>query len=310
MAQQQWVTNTLGGYLANPVLSRTIRHAAQPMTRFRQYVKIKESFGSKRGDTVLFDRYANVTDQGGTLIETNTMQETTVLISQGTATVTEYGNAVPYTGKLDALSEFSVRNDITVALRNDQAKVIDAAAGAAFAATKAYYQPLTATTGTHTTNGAWGATSTVNVSIFHIKEVVDFMKDTLLVPKFDGMDYICIATTKFLRGLKDDDEWIDPHKYVDTKALYDGEVGRFYGVRFIEETNYMTNGGTSGTTTGIGAIFGADAVKEIVAVPEEIRAKVGTDYGRSLGLAWYSILGFKEIWDVYADSKIVMVGSL
>jgi len=39
MAGQYWQVNTAGGYLANPRLSRTIRHAAQPLMKFRQFVR-------------------------------------------------------------------------------------------------------------------------------------------------------------------------------------------------------------------------------------------------------------------------------
>jgi hypothetical protein len=31
MPQQLWATNSLGGFLANARLSKTLRHAAQPM---------------------------------------------------------------------------------------------------------------------------------------------------------------------------------------------------------------------------------------------------------------------------------------
>lgn len=33
-----------------------------------------------------------------------------------------------------------------------------------------------------------------------------------------------------------DTDWVDPHKYVDTSALYQNELGMWYGVRFIEST--------------------------------------------------------------------------
>jgi hypothetical protein len=36
---------------------------------------------------------------------------------------------------------------------------------------------------------------------------------------------------------------------------------------------------------------------EAVATPEEVRAKIPTDYGRSKGLAWYGICGWKLIWE-------------
>ena len=38
--------------------------------------------------------------------------------------------------------------------------------------------------------------------------------------------------------------------------------------------------------------FGNDTVAEAIAVPEEMRGKIPTDYGRSKGVAWYYLGGF------------------
>ena len=41
--------------------------------------------------------------------------------------------------------------------------------------------------------------------------------------------------------------------------------------------------------------FGQDTVVEAFAVPEEIRGKIPTDFGRSRGIAWYANLGYKLV---------------
>lgn len=38
--------------------------------------------------------------------------------------------------------------------------------------------------------------------------------------------------------------------------------------------------------------MGEDTVTEAIAIPEEIRAKIPSDYGRSKGVAWYALLGY------------------
>jgi len=50
-------------------------------------------------------------------------------------------------------------------------------------------------------------------------------------------------------------------------------------------------------------IFGEDPVREIVAIPEEVRAKLPEDYGRDKGIAWYAMLGWGRVWDFSADSE-------
>ena len=66
------------------------------------------------------------------------------------------------------------------------------------------------------------------------------------------------------------------------------------------------------TTEGEAIFFGGDAVMEAIAIPEELRAKIPTDYGRSLGVAWYGLMGFSKIWDVATDTqpKIIHVNPL
>ena len=45
MAGQVWQTNSLGGYMWSPNLSRKLRTALQPMVRFRQFCDAREAFG-------------------------------------------------------------------------------------------------------------------------------------------------------------------------------------------------------------------------------------------------------------------------
>lgn len=97
-----------------------------------QFCDVGDAASKNKGETWTWDVVANVATQGGTLVETNTMPETQFTITQGTLTITEYGNSVPYSGKLEALSKFSVRKPVMQALRNDANKVLDKAAYAQF----------------------------------------------------------------------------------------------------------------------------------------------------------------------------------
>ena len=129
---QVWQTNSLGGYMWAPNLSRKLRTALQPMTRFRQFCDAREAFGKGKGDTFNWNVFSDVVTQGGTLNETDIMPETNFTISQSSLTVTEYGNSVPFTKKLDDLSEQPVTEIIHKVLKNDARKALDAAANAQF----------------------------------------------------------------------------------------------------------------------------------------------------------------------------------
>ena len=82
---------------------------------------------------------------------------------------------------------------------------------------------------------------------------------------------------------------------------------------FSRSSVFRTLGSSSGTNAlGEAIVFGAEACIEGIAVPEEIRAKVPTDYGRSKGLAWYAILGYKKMWkasDSGQDGHIIHITS-
>lgn len=52
--------------------------------------------------------------------------------------------------------------------------------------------------------------------------------------------------------------------------------------------------------------FGGDTVTEAVCVPEEIRAKLPGDYGRSRGIAWYYLGGFGLVHTDALNARIVM----
>ena len=80
----------------------------------------------------------------------------------------------------------------------------------------------------------------------------------------------------------------------------------------MEETNFLVNTDGSNGLYGEAVFFGADAVREGIAIPEEIRVAIPTDYGRDQGIAWYALLGFQQTWDFSADSetRIIVVDSL
>ena len=313
MAGQVWSVNATGGYLSNTKLSRTMRHATQPKFKFRQFTRMEKAIGKGKGDTVDFNKVSNIQTAGGTISEASRIPESNILIRRGTLVMEEYGNSIPYTGKLDDLSEFSVDNMITRALRDDMAKVLDSAVATVFKEADIKYVATGASTQNWTVNGTASGTATTNLSAFHVKEIVDAMKVGIFgsgntgnpIPPYDGENYICIASVQALRGLKDDPDWEEVMKYADPERLLTGEVGRFYGVRFIE-TNYTTAlAHDVGASTGVGeaVFFGADPVIEAVAVPEEIRAKIPEDYGRSKGIAWYGLMGFERVWDFSTDSE-------
>jgi len=300
MAQQLWAVDSLGGYLGDQVLSKQIRHAAQPLQKIRQFVDAEGAIGKSRGDTVLFNKISNISTAGGTVAETATIPKRNMVVRQGSLVVTEYANAIPFTLKAQVLAEVSVPDIIKTVLRNDMAKVLDSAAAAQFVTAKFKCVCTSTASSVFTTNGTATASAAASMSDKNVRDIVDYLKKSN-VPRVDGSNYVCIASTVSLRGLYDYFE--AKAQYTTMKPLAAGEVGTYYGCRFIEETNYLSNVIGSDSAYGEALFFGADAVREGIVVPEEIRIDLPKDFGRDQGIAWYYMGGFVKTWDYSTDSE-------
>jgi hypothetical protein len=194
-----------------------MRSLAQPEFKFRQFVDVKEALGKNAGDTWLYDQRGNVQTQGGTLVETNTIPFTNFKVGQGTGTITEYGNAVPWSGKLETINQISIEPQVEAALRDDMVKVLESACGTQFMSSE-YTAVCSATNSVvFTTNGTATAIATANLTAANTRAIVDYMKKKL-IPKVSGSDYVCIASITALSGMHGDTGtggWQDVSKYTE-----------------------------------------------------------------------------------------------
>jgi N4-gp56 family major capsid protein len=187
--------------------------------------------------------------------------------------------------------------------------ILDSAAATQFK-TNDYIATITNTaTTTFGSAGAALATAGANMSDKNVRDIVDRMK-TLLIPKRADDQYVCVSSTNSIRGLYDFFE--AKANLTQLSTAYRGEVGQYYGCRFVEETNFLVNTDGSDGLYGEAVFFGADAVREGIAIPEEIRVGIPTDFGRDQGIAWYALLGFQQVWDYSTDgqTRIITVDSL
>ena len=206
-------------------------------------------------------------------------------------------------------------------LKNDAVKTFDRLAWTQFNSTLLRAIP---TGGTSTsaitlyTNGTVTGTNSVAYNNAHAKALVDIMKERN-IPAYLGDDYYSLAWPTTLRNFKNNLETI--HQYSDTgfKLIMNGEIGRYENTRYVEQTNIAKGIGTTGISTTAGGdmvpftngqsdwmfFMGNDTVAEAIAVPEEMRGKIPTDYGRSKGVAWYYLGGFGIVHTLAANVRIV-----
>lgn len=308
MAGQLWAVNSLGGYMYSLELSNVLRTAVQPLCKFRQFCDAKDftDKGLNKGQLFTWDVYNDVATQGTTLTETTTMPETNFTIAQGTGTVLELGNSVPYTGMLDNLSKHPVQEIINKVLKNDCKKALDTQAYNQFNATLLRVVPTGGTSTsavTLTTNGTATLTNSVAMGKNHIKTIVDTMKERN-IPPYMGDEYFGIARPTTWRSVKNDLEGVYQYRDEGFQMIYNGEIGKYEGVRFIEQTN-IASAGFSAAFSGWAFFFGEDTVAEAIVVPEEMRGKIPTDYGRSKGISWYYLGGFAITQTQALQSRIL-----
>jgi N4-gp56 family major capsid protein len=297
MSQQLWAVDSLGGYLSNDTLSKQIRHASQTLQKFRQFVDVEPAAGKGKGDKVLFNKISNLAAAGSTLNETSTIPKTSYTIKQGSLEVAEWGIAVAHTLKAKTLAEVSVPEIIQTVLRNDMAKVLDSAVAAEFKSSLYKANIANTATTSFATDGTAAGAAAANMSDKNVRDIIDQMKK-LNIPK-RGSNYTCVASTNSIRGLYDFFEAKAQATTMDPLML--GEVGKYYGCTFVEETNVLSN--VLGTYYGEAVFFGADAVREGIVIPEEIRMDIPKDFGRDMATAWYALLGFVKTWDYSTDGE-------
>lgn len=282
---QLWSVNAEGGYMASAKLSKKFRHALAPMCKFRQFADAKDATisGVHKGGTFYWNRASRIQTAGGALTEGVAIPKSKFTITQASLTVTEFGNSIEYSGKLDDLSEQDVSSIITTVLKDDCVQTLDKMVADQFAATLLTVEATSASAIAVKTDGTFATANTFGLRLNHVKATGDLMK-TRNIPAFVGDDYIWHARPEALRLVKNDLEAIHQYSESGFQILLNGERFRYENFRFVEQTSVAAD--VRGQTQ-ICYAFGEDTVVEAIVVPEEIRGKLPGDYGRDKGLAWY-----------------------
>lgn len=320
-----WTTPADGGYMYSDELSDTLRVHLQPLCRFRQLCEPDPSAmqkGLNHGDKHYWNVYSDVTTQGRRLNELQPMPETSGTVAQSSLTVTEFGNSVPVTGKVTSLAKHDVYSIVTKQLKNDARKALDIEVFEQFDVCKLRAAPTggTSTTAvTVTENASTATTNNVALGSGHVKAIVDDMRERN-IPGSRGDDYVCISHPTTFRPFKNELETVKQYTPEGMSDVYLGEIGRYEGCRFIEQT-FIPKGGAIDSTTfdpwtgttdawnnakSSWAFFaGGDTVNEAIVIPEEIRGKLPGDYGRSRGIAWYFLGGYGLFHTTASQCRIV-----
>lgn len=316
MAAFQWVPDMPAGVMRNRALSTKMRYASIAATKFLQFVSPVEGFGRRAGDTITIPRARNLSEPGSAVIGRNqNIPVDQMALAQTSITVSKYGRGVEYDEETELLSFFDPKDFIQRSLIKQMKLVLDTVSAVPFKTCQTRFAPTSPTGGTFTTDaGTTTATATSNVSIAHMKIIRDYMASTIHAEPYESDYWMCIGSTKFLRGIKDDPEFLNWRTYIEPEmAFYRGEVGSIEKVRTIECTHgsALSNGVGTGSVLGEAVIFGEEPVVSAEVLSPELRAPFAGNVGLQRALFWYGMLGFGEVWPTANDgeARIIYVTS-
>jgi N4-gp56 family major capsid protein len=315
MGQQSWAYDAPTGVYKNHALSSEIRMASIALTKFMQFSKPADGLGKGNGSNVTITRVSNVNvPSDDSLSEVDRIPEDTLSLSTQAIAVVERGRAIPYTSLSSDLAHFDLENAIQKKLRDQLALRMDNLCATAFKAGQVKMIPDGVASLVADTDGTASTTAAANLNVYHVEQIRDYMFSTLnIMPYIDG-DYMCVAATKALRGIKRDPNWEKWKTYNEPSAKANGEIGRIECIRFVESNNSNALSASLGTGSVLGeaVFFGDDPIAMASVLDPELRAKESEDYGRSKGVAWYGVYGFDQIWKDSAtagEARVVHVHS-
>jgi len=217
---------------------------------FDQAADVQPTNQSMPGSSVVFTKFADLAAATSALTETSDVTPVAMSDSQVTVTLAEYGNSINTTAKLRGTSFLDVDAAAANIIGYNAGDSLDQIVRDVLAG------------GTNVIYGGGGSsdeTSRTNIEVEDIVEANDIRKVTAAlrganVPTFNGyyMGFIHPDVSYDLRRETGNASWNAPHVNVDTAGIYNGEIGMFESVRFIEtpRAKVFTDASNGTSTTG------------------------------------------------------------
>ena len=226
-------------------------YALRPELYYDSLVEIQSTNATNRGTSVTFTIASDLAEASTALTETSDVTPVAMADSYVTVTPLEYGNAVQLTSKLGATAFMEV-NPIAANVVGWNAGIsTDAIARtAAGSGTNVAYSA-------GSTRAGLAKTSTLTGNDVR-KAVASLRKNN--VATFNGMykGLIHPDASYDFRGATGGTNWSDPHVYSDPSGIYNGVIGNFQGVQFMETPRapFFSDGGLNTFTISTIAVAG------------------------------------------------------
>lgn len=204
---------------------------------------VHDQFGQKRpipkngGKTIEFRSFSPLAKATTPLTEGVTPSGNQLDVKTITATVSQYGDFIVQSDVLELTAVDNTILEATKLLGRQAGVTLDTVTrNVMVGGTNVMYAPkINASTGAETAvTSRAGLDNTCVLTVNLVEQVVAELR-AQNAPTIDG-DYIGIIHPYTAYDLMRDPDWRDPHKYADTTNLYEGEIGKIGGVRFVQST--------------------------------------------------------------------------
>ena len=202
---------------------------------------VHDQFAQKRpipkngGQSVEFRQFGDLPKALTPLTEGVTPNGKKLSATAKTATVSQYGNYVTISDKLDLTAIDPVALEAVDVIGKQMGLTLDTVTrNKLHQGLQVMYAPLRSSAGAETEVSSRSKLDKSAVLTVKLVQQARTELKAMNVPTFDDGCYVMIIHPYSAYDLKRDPEWRKPHEYADTRQLYNGEVGMVDGVRFVE----------------------------------------------------------------------------
>lgn len=197
---------------------------------------VHDQFGQKRpipkgsGKKVEFRKYASLPKATKPLTEGVTPDGKKLNVTAVEAEVSQYGDYVALSDILDLTAIDRNALEATKAIGRQAGLTLDTITRNVLqSGTNVFYCPKADGT---VVNDRTELDASCLLTVKAVKRVAALLK-AVNAPKING-DYVAIIHPHVAYDLMNDDKWEEMHKYCTPEEMYEGEIGRIAGVRFVE----------------------------------------------------------------------------
>ena len=220
---------------------------------------VHTQFGQKRpvpknnGKTVDFRRMSGLSAATTPLTEGVTPSGNAITMTNITATISQYGDFVEYSDLVDMVAIDPILDELADVLGEQASNTLD----------QIVRDILVAGTSVQYAAGRVSRVTVAagdNLTVAEIRKAVRTLKRNNAKP-LEGGDFVAIVEPGATYDLQSDTKWEAASQYAGSKQIFNGELGRLYGVRFVETSNAkkFAGAGAAGADVYATVVIGKDA---------------------------------------------------